>query len=202
MEQAAIVHATHAHREGSGSPSPPPPTKANLRAWWNQFKFIQKTKAANPGQKDFVPGYGYGPKGASLYPLSLRASCSCVLTVENSNYSTASSVVADTDAHTLPLPFTLRSARKCRWWRSPRLWRAPPRKPALCIRPDLYRQRQRRALRVGRHPCCRRQMWSVPQGERYASPTAFPVSSILRRSLIFVYSSYGNRRDVSCEWIE
>ncbi|KAH8117941.1 Rho GTPase activation protein [Phellopilus nigrolimitatus] len=40
------------------SPSPPPPTKANLKAWWNQFKFMQRMKP--PGQKDLPPGYGYG----------------------------------------------------------------------------------------------------------------------------------------------
>ncbi|KAL5525703.1 hypothetical protein ACEPAG_7040 [Sanghuangporus baumii] len=51
-------------REGeqSDSPSPPPPTKASLKAWWNQFKFMQRMKAGAAGgdqAKALPPGYSY-----------------------------------------------------------------------------------------------------------------------------------------------
>ncbi|KAL5504217.1 SAC7 [Sanghuangporus vaninii] len=55
-------------REQSDSPSPPPPTKASLKAWWNQFKFMQRMKVgAGPGAdaaagdqtKALPPGYSY-----------------------------------------------------------------------------------------------------------------------------------------------
>ncbi|KAL5486086.1 SAC7 [Sanghuangporus weigelae] len=50
-------------REQSDSPSPPPPTKASLKAWWNQFKFMQRMKVGAAGgdqAKALPPGYGYG----------------------------------------------------------------------------------------------------------------------------------------------
>lgn len=38
-------------------PSPPPPSKANLKAWWNQFNFVQRAKKAK--EQGPVP-YGRG----------------------------------------------------------------------------------------------------------------------------------------------
>ncbi|KAL5526495.1 SAC7 [Sanghuangporus sanghuang] len=54
-------------REQSDSPSPPPPTKASLKAWWNQFKFMQRMKvgagvgagAGGDQTKALPPGYSY-----------------------------------------------------------------------------------------------------------------------------------------------
>ncbi|KAI5122935.1 hypothetical protein M0805_007613 [Coniferiporia weirii] len=51
-----MIHVSHGPRDLSASP--PPPSRANLKAWWNQFKFMQRAK--NPNQRDFTPGYGYG----------------------------------------------------------------------------------------------------------------------------------------------
>ena len=75
-----MIHATHAAHAGGRtdddlprqrSPSPPPPTKASLKAWWNQFKFMQRAKAGAGGNgKELAPGFGYGypaVKGMSVF---------------------------------------------------------------------------------------------------------------------------------------
>ena len=50
------INGYRSENEGAGGA---PPSKANLKAWWNQFKFVQRAKGG-PGGRDGNPTQGVG----------------------------------------------------------------------------------------------------------------------------------------------